>query len=104
MHKFSSSLFVYLFEGISKVAESDFTQLLAESEAAESEAQTAYDKLVQENAVTRATKEADAKGKGSEVKNLEVAIGNYKEDKASTGSPRRGGASAWTGETARSSN
>jgi chromosome segregation ATPase len=69
-----------------EVAESDFTQLLAEAEAAESEAQSSYDKLVQENAVARATKEADAKGKQSEVKNLEVAIGNYKEDKASTGS------------------
>merc|ERR1719446_769191 len=38
-----------------------------------------------ENAVTKATKEADVKGKQSEVKNLEVAIGNYKEDKATTG-------------------
>jgi len=70
---------------ILEVAESDFTQMLAEAEAAESEAQNAYDKLVQENAVTKATKEADVKGKQSEVKNLEVAIGNYKEDKATTG-------------------
>merc|ERR550537_408443 len=71
---------------ILEVAESDFTTMLAEAEAAESAAQSAYDKLVQENAVTQATKEADVKGKQSEIKNLEVAIGNYKEDKATTGS------------------
>jgi len=69
-----------------EMAESDFTQMLAEAEAAESEASSSHDKLVQSNAVTKATKEADAKGKQSEVKNLEVAIGNYKEDKATTGS------------------
>ena len=34
-----------------EVAESDFTSLLAESEADESSAQEAYDKLTQENAV-----------------------------------------------------
>jgi len=71
---------------ILEVAESDFTTMLAEAEAAESTAQSAYDKLVQENAVTKATKAADVKGKQSEIKNLEVAIGNYKEDKATTGS------------------
>lgn len=57
---------------------------LAESEAAESESQTAFDKLKQENAVARATKNADAKSKKNEVKSLEVSLGNYKEDKAST--------------------
>jgi len=68
-----------------EVAESDFTQMLAESEAAESESQTAFDKLKQDNAVARATKNADAKSKASEVKSLEVSLGNYKEDKATTG-------------------
>jgi chromosome segregation ATPase len=67
-----------------EVAESDFTQLLAEAEADESSAQTAYDKLTQENAVTRATKQGDVKGKTNEVKQLEVAIGNYKENHATT--------------------
>merc|ERR1711924_10765 len=43
-----------------EVAESDFTELLAESEADE--------KLTQENSVTKATKTADAKGKSNEVK------------------------------------
>merc|ERR550537_1418731 len=67
-----------------EVAESDFTELLAESEADESSAQSAYDKLTKENAVTKATKQGDVKGKTSEVKQLEVALGNYKENKATT--------------------
>jgi chromosome segregation ATPase len=67
-----------------EVAESDFTSLLAESEADESSAQEAYDKLTQENAVTKATKTGDVKAKTSEVKQLEVALGNYKENKATT--------------------
>merc|ERR1719231_609851 len=68
-----------------EVAEADFTQMLAEAETAESTAQGAYDKLVQKNAVVKATKQGDIKGKTAEVKQLEVAIGNYKEDKATTG-------------------
>jgi chromosome segregation ATPase len=67
-----------------EIAESDFTKLLAEAEADESSAQSAYDKLTQENAVTKATKQGDVKGKTSEVKQLEVALGNYKENKATT--------------------
>jgi chromosome segregation ATPase len=67
-----------------EVAESDFTSLLAESEADETSAQEAYDKLTSENAVTKATKTGDIKGKTSEVKQLEVALGNYKENKATT--------------------
>merc|ERR1719446_823471 len=43
-----------------EVAEGDFTKLLAESEADESSAQSAYDKLTQENAVTKATKQENA--------------------------------------------
>lgn len=60
--------------------------MLAEAEAAESEAQDVYDKLVQENAVVKATKQGDIKGKTAEAKQLEVALGNYKEDKATTSS------------------
>merc|ERR1719253_1781958 len=44
---------------ILEVAESDFTTMLAEAEAAENEAQSAYDKLVQDNAVTKATKDSE---------------------------------------------
>merc|ERR1719287_34582 len=63
-----------------EVAESDFTTLLAEAEADEETAQTAYDKLTQENAITKTTKQGDVKGKTNEVKQLEVALGNYKEN------------------------
>jgi len=69
---------------ILEVAESDFTQMLAESDADETSAASAYDKLSKENAVVKATKQADAKGKTNEVAALEVALGNYKENKAST--------------------
>jgi chromosome segregation ATPase len=69
---------------ILEVAESDFTTMLAEAEADESSAAEAYDKLTKENAVTKATKQADVKGKTSEGKQLEVALGNYAENKATT--------------------
>merc|ERR1719379_2517932 len=67
-----------------EVAESDFTSMLAEAEADESSAVEAYEKLTQGNAVTKATKTGDVKAKTSEVKQLEVALGNYKENKATT--------------------
>merc|ERR1719331_1432129 len=67
-----------------EVAESDFTSMLAEAEADESSAVEAYEKLTQGNAVTKATKTGAVKAKSSEVKQLEVAIGNYKENKATT--------------------
>merc|ERR1719440_1281771 len=70
---------------ILEVAESDFTTLLAEAEADESSQVEAYEKLTQENAVTKATKTADAKGKTNEVKQLKVSLDNYKENKATTG-------------------
>ena len=63
------------------MAESDFTTLLAEAEADEAAQAEAYEKLTQENAVTKATKTADAKGKTNEVKQLKVSLDNYKENK-----------------------
>merc|ERR1719174_2838256 len=57
----------------------------AEAKADEESAQSAYDKLTKDNAVTKATKQGDVKGKTNEVKQLEVALGNYKENKATTG-------------------
>merc|ERR1719287_331770 len=66
-----------------EVAESDLAKLLAETEAAESSALTAYEELTEENKVSKATKMADAKGKAQEVKSTDVALSNYKEDKTS---------------------
>jgi len=67
-----------------EVAESDFTRLLAETETAEDAAADAYSKQTKENEVARATKEADAKAKESEIKSLTVQLGHSNEDHAST--------------------
>jgi DNA repair exonuclease SbcCD ATPase subunit len=66
-----------------EVAESDLSKLLAETEAAESSALTAFEELSKENKVSKATKMADAKSKAQEVKSTDVALSNYKEDKTS---------------------
>merc|ERR1719484_67290 len=68
-----------------EVAESDFTTLLAESEASEKEAQSSYDKLTKQNTETKAANTQEVKGKEGEVKSQETALLNYKEDFATTG-------------------
>jgi len=68
-----------------EVAESDFSTLLAESEAQEKSSQSSYDKLKEQNAVTRAGNNEDVKGKEAAVKSEETALLNYKEDFATTG-------------------
>merc|ERR1719265_2025813 len=66
-----------------EMAEEDFTTLLAETESEEDEAATAFATLSDENKVSKAEKQAEAKGKASEVKSLTVQLGHSKEDKAS---------------------
>jgi chromosome segregation ATPase len=68
-----------------EVAESDFTSLLAESEASEKAAQASYDKLTKQNTVTKAANSEEVKGKEAKVKSEETALLNYKEDFATTG-------------------
>merc|ERR1719484_141947 len=68
-----------------EVAESDFTTLLAEAEASEKEAQASYDKLTEQNTVTKAANTQEVKGKEAKVKSEETALLNYKEDFATTG-------------------
>merc|ERR1719160_2086997 len=70
--------------GMLEVAESDFTRLLAESEADEKSAQASFDKLTQENAVARAANGEEVKGKENEVKRVEMSLLNYKEDHETT--------------------
>merc|ERR1719159_149195 len=70
--------------GVLEVAQEDFTSLLAEAEAVESEAQTTYDKMTTENKVAKASKSAEAKGKASEVKSVTNSLEMAKEDQAST--------------------
>merc|ERR1719503_233445 len=66
-----------------EMSEEDFTTLLAECEGTEDEAAKAYKALADENKVSKATKEAEAKGKASEVKSLTVQLEHSKEDHAS---------------------
>merc|ERR1719159_1307533 len=67
-----------------EMSEEDFTTLLAECEATEDEAAKAYEKLTDENKVSKATKQTDAKAKASEVKSLTVQLEHSKEDHAAT--------------------
>merc|ERR1719331_94696 len=69
-----------------EMSEEDFTTLLAETEATEDEAAKAFKALTDENKVSKATKEAEAKGKASEVKSLTVQLGHSEEDHASVSS------------------
>merc|ERR1719158_195519 len=69
-----------------EMSEEDFTTLLAETEATTDEAAKAYKTLTDENKISKATKETEAKGKASEVKSLTVQLGHSKEDHASTSS------------------
>merc|ERR1719421_1903897 len=71
--------------GMLEVAESDFTTLLAESEASEKEAQASYDKLTKQNTITKTANTQEVKGKEASVKSEETALLNYKEDFATTG-------------------
>merc|ERR1719191_2139924 len=70
--------------GVLEVAQEDFTSLLAEAEAVESEAQTTYDKMTTENKIAKAAKGAEAKAKASEVKSVKNSLEMAKEDQAST--------------------
>merc|ERR1719310_1796479 len=63
-----------------EMSEEDFTTLLAETEATEDEAAKAYKILSDENKVSKASKETEAKGKGSEIKTLKVQLEHSKED------------------------
>lgn len=70
--------------GVLETAQEDFTSLLAETEAVESEAQAAFDKMMTENKIAKATKSAEAKAKQSEVKSVTSTLEMAKEDQSST--------------------
>merc|ERR1719274_327047 len=65
-----------------EMSEEDFTTLLAEAEATEDEAAKAYEKLTDENKISKATKMTEAKAKASEAKSLKVQLEHSKEDHA----------------------
>jgi len=70
--------------GLLEVAQSDFSKMDAEAKADEAAAKKEYETLVQDNAVSRATKEADIKGKTAEVGRLETSLKEMNDDRKSS--------------------
>ena len=66
--------------GMLEVCESDFSKSLAEETVAEDEAQTEFEKMTQENKISKTTKEQDVKYKTSEAKSLDKAIAEHTSD------------------------
>jgi DNA repair exonuclease SbcCD ATPase subunit len=66
---------------ILEVVESDFATNLAKEEAEEADAQSDYEKISQENAVTKTTKEQDVKYKTQESKSLDKTASEYSADR-----------------------
>merc|ERR1719510_559811 len=64
-----------------EVCESDFASNLAKEESAEAEAQSEYEKIIQENAVTKTTKEQDVKYSTQESKSLDKTAAEYSADR-----------------------
>merc|ERR1712232_1430218 len=69
---------------ILEVCESDFSKDLAKEEAAESDAAAEYDKISQENKITKMTKEQDVKYKTQEFKSLDKEITELSSDKSTS--------------------
>merc|ERR1719359_999530 len=67
-----------------EVIESDFAKNLAQEEEEEAAAQTAYDKMTQENKVTKTVKEQDVKYKTQEFTKLDKEIAELSGDREST--------------------
>jgi len=66
---------------ILEVCESDFASNLAKEESEEADAQSEYEKVSQENAVTKTTKEQDAKYKTQEAKAQDKTAAEYTADR-----------------------
>merc|ERR1719460_1478466 len=67
--------------GILEVCESDFAKNLAVTESTEADQAEDYDKITQENKVTKMTKTQDVKYKTAEFKGLDKAIAELSSDK-----------------------
>jgi septation ring formation regulator EzrA len=70
--------------GILEVVESDFAKNLAAEEAEEADAQSAYEKTTQENAVTKTMKEQDVKYSTKEYKSLDKTVSELSADRENT--------------------
>ena len=69
---------------ILEVCESDFATNLAKEEAEEADAQLQYEKVSQEDAVTKTTKQQDVKYKTQEAKSQDKTAAEYTSDRATT--------------------
>merc|ERR1712038_1473839 len=69
---------------ILEVCESDFATNLAKEESEEADAQSEYEKVTQENAVTKTTKEQSAKYKGQEAEAQDKTAAEYSSDRETT--------------------
>merc|ERR1719284_1903353 len=67
--------------GILEVCESDFATTLAKEETAESDAQSAYDKMTQENKIAKTVKDQGVKYKTQEHKGLDKAVSELSSDR-----------------------
>jgi len=66
---------------ILEVVESDFATNLAKEEAEEEDAQSVYEKVSQENAVTKTLKDQDVKYKTQEAKSQDATVAEYSGDR-----------------------
>merc|ERR1719164_72408 len=66
--------------GILEVCESDFSKSLTEEETTEAAAVEEYEKVTQENKITKSTKEQDVKYKTKEYKGLDKSVGEWNAD------------------------
>lgn len=66
---------------ILEVCESDFATNLAKEEAQEADSLAEYEKVSQENAVSKATKEQDVKYKTQEAKSMDSTVTEYSGDR-----------------------
>lgn len=67
--------------GILEVCESDFSDNLAKEEMAESDSASEYEKITQENKISKTTKDQDVKYKTQEFKSLDKEISELTGDK-----------------------
>mmetsp|Transcript_34735 Transcript_34735/g.79656 ORF Transcript_34735/g.79656 Transcript_34735/m.79656 type:complete len:704 (-) Transcript_34735:60-2171(-) len=67
--------------GMLEVISSDFSKNLAAETVAEDEAQTQYERMTQENKITKMTKEQDVKYKTQEAAGLDKAVAEHSADR-----------------------
>merc|ERR1719293_607769 len=66
---------------ILEVVESDFATNLAKEEAAEADAQSEYERLTQENAVTKTLKDQDVKYRTQSAQSEDATVAEYSSDR-----------------------